>query len=58
MPLTNSHELCPYEKLRSNIIQEREDDLMEMKKDLGLIKDEDDKEIDKVARKKGGKHKK
>ena len=31
---------------------------MEMKKDLGLIKDEDDKETDKVARKKGGKHKK
>ena len=29
-----------------------------MKKDLGLIKDEDDKETDKVERKKGGKHKK
>ena len=30
---------------------------MEMKKDLGLIKDEDDKETDKVERKKGRKHK-
>ena len=38
------HELCPYEKIRENIIQEREnamiesgffDDLMNMKKDIG-----------------------
>ena len=50
-------ELCPYEKLRANIIQEREDamresgffdDLMDMKKDIGLIKEKDDKETDDV----------
>ena len=49
------HELCAYEKLRANIIQEREDamresgffdDLMDMKKDIGLIKEKDDKETD------------
>ena len=48
-------ELCPYEKLRANIIQEREDamresgffdDLMDMKKDIGLIKEKDYKETD------------
>ena len=51
------HELCAYEKLRANIIQEREDamresgffdDLMDMKKDIGLIKEKDDKETDDV----------
>ena len=60
------HELCPYEKIRENIIQEREnamiesgffDDLMNMKKDIGLIKDKDTKETDMDKGKKLGKHK-
>ena len=60
------HALCPYEKIRANIIQERENamiesvffyDLMNMKKDIGLIKDKDTKETDMDKGKKLGKHK-